>query len=265
MKINDQVVELELHEGAALVRLNRPAAHNAVDDAVMTRLEEILDVLDSDPAILAVALTATGHRTFCSGGDLGYFASIPSRDDGLAMSRRMRSILDRLWNGPRLVIAAVNGRALGGGCEMLTACHYRLAVPEASFAFVQAANGVTTGWGGGERLLRQLGRARALELLATAREVGADEALRLGLVDRVVPAAELVGEALEIAGRVGRRSPATIRSFLELARAVEERPPHEAREIELTAFGESWTSAAFRRVLDKHRQRRRSRGGGQPR
>lgn len=246
--MKDGIVELELREHTALVRLNRPEAHNAVDAATIDRLEEIQASLEADPDILSVILTAAGDRTFCSGGDLRYFASLTERQEVVEMSERMGGVLERFWTGPWFVIAAVNGRALGGGCEILTACHYRLAVPEATLSFVQAANGITTGWGGGARLLEQLGRGPALELLLSARSVDAVEAARIGLLDRLVPAPGLLPAARELAGAVGRNDPDAVRSFLGIGRAGASRS-----QLERRAFVDRWESPRFQGTLDKYR------------
>jgi enoyl-CoA hydratase/carnithine racemase len=237
----------------ATITLNRPAVHNAVDEAVMARLKSILDHLDTQPAIRALILTGAGDRTFCAGGDLKYFATLKTREAGLAMSRRMQAILARLYEGERVVIAAINGQALGGGCEILTACHLRVASDTATFAFRQAANGITTGWGGGVRLFSLIGRARALDLLLTSRIVEAPEALTLGLVDRIVAAGEALTEARTLAQQTCANPDHSVRAFLELARAVDQgdRPAAVRRETEL--FGEGWESEAFGRVLARFR------------
>jgi len=244
-----RVVELEREGPVALVRLNRPEAHNAIDERVMTRLEELLDELDRAREVIALVLTGAGNTSFCAGGDLKHFATLPERAQGLAMSRRMQALLERLEDGPRWTLAAINGRALGGGCELITACHYRLAAAHARFAFRQARNGVVTGWGGGRRLLGMLRPSVALELLVGAREVGAEESAGIGLVDRVVPAERLLDEARRLAGEVARCSPRAVRGFLELAAAERRARLAPLAELETERFGDTWTSPEFARTL----------------
>jgi len=251
-------VELELDPPVATLRLSRPARHNAIDGATMERLEEHLDTIEADDDVRVLIFTATGSRTFCAGGDLDYFSGLESREEGLAMSRRMQVLLDRLYRGPRPVIGAINGDAWGGGCELVTACHLRLAADNARFGFRQAAMGVVTGWGGGMRLFRLVGRAAALELLLTAEAVDATVARRLGLVDRVVPAAGLMDEAHELARRIAKNAPGSIRGFLELARAAQELPPAEARELETRLFGELWGEEHFQAKLAERRKERQN-------
>jgi enoyl-CoA hydratase/carnithine racemase len=236
-----------------VLTVNRPEVHNAVDLGVMARLEELLDGIEANPQIRALILTGAGDRTFCAGGDLRYFATLKTRADGLAMSERMQALLHRFQAGERVVIAAVNGQALGGGCEILTACHLRVAADTATFAFRQAANGITTGWGGGARLFALLGRARALDLLLTSRTVDVQEALQMGLVNRIVPRGQAVAEARRLAGEICAHPPAATHAFLELARVLDRGDGAAAVRRETELFGERWESPEFGRVLARFR------------
>jgi len=161
----------------------------------------------------------------------------------------MQAILARLYQGERVVIAAVNGQALGGGCEMLTACHLRIASLGARFSFRQAANGLTTGWGGGTRLFALVGRAHALDLLLTSRTIDAGEALAMGLIDRAVPADRLMDEARRLARAVSANPASSIRAFLDLARAIDRCDRGEAVRRETQLFGDCWIGKDFRRIL----------------
>lgn len=245
-----EIVTLELRHEAAILRLSRPRVHNAVDEATMARLEAILDELDAAGDARAIVLTGAGRESFCSGGDLRWFASLARRQDGVAMARRMRAILERLATASRPVLAAVNGQALGGGAEILTACDYRVASSAATFAFRQAANGIVTGWGGGPRLVRLVGRAQALRLLLTSERIDAREALRIGLVDEVVEPGRELDAALGLAGRIARNPPGAVRAFLELVRATDV-DETQAAERETELFGERWTSPEFRQLLER--------------
>lgn len=254
--MSSEAVEFELRDRVGILRLNRPAVHHAVDEAVMSGLETVLDDLERRPEIRSLILTAAGTETFCAGGDLGYFATLTSREAGLAMSRRMQTLLDRFDSRRFFTIAAVNGRALGGGCEILTACHFRIAAANASFSYRQAPNGVITGWGGGARLFRLVGRPQALRLLLTAERIDAAEALRIGLVDRVVPAAELLEEALKLAGSVAQQPADAVRAFLELASRFSD-GDREAVIREAESFADLWLGNDFRAVLSRFERRRR--------
>ncbi len=245
--------------GVGVITLNRPEVHNAIDAAAMAAFEEILDQVDLRPDLRVLLLTGAG-RSFCAGGDLKYFAGLGSREDGRAMSRRMGALLRRLADGPRPVIAAVGGDALGGGCEVLVACHLRIAAPGARFSFRQAAMGVITGWGGGVRVLRLLGRARALRLLLSAETIDAAEAQRIGLVDFVTgDGACLMDEALDLARRIASNAPESIAAFLDLARTYDAAGPAAAERREAELFEQGWVGEHFRRKVAEWT------GGGRPR
>src|SRR5687767_9181629 len=141
---SDDVVAFEATDATGIVRLNRPKAHNAINESVIDVLESVFDRVEADPQLRALIITGTKENSFCAGGDLHYFATLDTREKGIEMSRRMQKLLDRLWSGQKPVIVAINGQALGGGCEIITACHFRIAASTASFSYRQAANGLIT-------------------------------------------------------------------------------------------------------------------------
>lgn len=250
-------VSFEIRDGMGLIRLARPDVHNAIDEAAMGCLEAILDDVEA-AALRVLVLTGSGRRTFCAGGDLGYFRTLRSREEGLAMSRRMQALLGRLADGPRPVIAAVNGDVWGGGCEILTACHLRLAVAGARFSFRQAAMGVITGWGGGVRLFTQLPPRTALRLLLTAETLDSAAALRLGLIDQVVADhAALLPAACDLARRIAANAAGSVAAFLDLARTVARGDHRQAISRESELFADLWTAPHFRRRVEAWAARRR--------
>ena len=241
----------------AVVRLNRPAVHNAIDGATIERLEEVVERLDAaDPP--AVVLASSGPATFCAGGDLTYFTEIPDAATAEAMSRRMQAVLARLEDGRRPVIAAIDGDVLGGGCEIATACHLRIAATGVTFSFRPAALGIVTGWGGGRRLIRLLGRSAALRLLLLAEKIDAPEALRLGLVDRVVEPGSAEAEALRWAARIAGNARGSVRGFLALDRELRHEDDGDGGDVatlETRLFGELWEGETFQHVLAEWRGR----------
>ena len=253
------LVELELHGPIALLRLNRPAVHNVVSSATIQRLEERLATLDEPSEVVVLILTGAGEKTFCAGSDLDEITRLADASAALPWMRRMQKLLDRLSSGPQVVLAALNGSAYGGGCELLTACHLRLAPDTAHFSFRQAALGLMTGWGGGGRLFRQIGRSRALRLLLTADTVDARTALELGLIDRVLPREQVREEAFEMARRIAANNPASLRGFLRLADTTETRPGEDVIEVENELFRELFEGDFFRRRAAEWRARRNPR------
>ena len=251
--MSTDVVTFEDERAVGILRLNRPEVHNVVDDRVMTALAHVLDHVEDRPDLRCLILTGAGDVTFSAGGDLHYFDTLRTRDAGLGMSERMQALLNRLWQGPRPVIAAVNGQALGGGCELMTACHLRVAADHAVFSYRQAANGLTTGWGGGQRLFRLVGPSHALRLLLTAETIGASEALRIGLVNEVVPRMDLLAEARRLAHTIANNSAPAVDAFLRLARYPDD---SAFAHYETDCFGEAWDSDDFKHALENFRRRR---------
>lgn len=172
------------------------------------------------------------------------------------MSRRVQALLDRLWSGKKVVIAAINGQALGGGCEILTACHFRIASSTANFAYLQAANGLITGWGGGAWLFHLVGRSQALRLLLTSERIDAAEALRIGLIDSVAQPEQLHAAVFDLAQRISRHPPDVITAILELATLHYKGEVDRAVECETELFADRWTSDEFRRALADYQKNR---------
>lgn len=254
--MNLDVVTYEVSNAISIARLNRPDTRNAINERAIELLEAIADRIETDPAIRALIITGAGTRSFCAGGDLQYFATLDTREKGLEMSRRMQSLLDRFWSGSKPVIAAVNGTARGGGCELLTACHFRIAASNASFAYVQATKGVITGWGGGARLFHLVGRSHALRLLLTAEPIDAAEALRIGLIDQIEEPQDLQAAVLAFAEKISRHPPDVIAAMLELARLHYNCDIPKSIERETELFGDRWTSDEFRNALKDFQDKR---------
>jgi enoyl-CoA hydratase len=252
--MSTEVVRLALHHDVAIITLNRPRVHNVVDEAVMEALESALDRLDADRNVRVLVLTGAGEETFCAGGDLRWFATFRTRREVAAMSGRMVKILGRLSNGRRTVVAAVNGQAYGGGGEILTWCHVRIAAAHARFSFRHAVNGITAGWGGGLRLMEILGRDAALRLFLGAETIDAAEAHRLGFVHHVVPVDHLQTAAFECARGMAANSAFSLRGFMELARLSAGDDPAAARRREAALFVEGWMGGDFQRVLGRYRE-----------
>jgi enoyl-CoA hydratase/carnithine racemase len=232
----------EREGGAAIIRLNRPAARNAVNAEIMAALEEEVERLARDPDLRAVLLTGSGGEAFCAGGDLKWLQSFPSAEEGMAVNGRMGGILFRLAALPVPVIAVLNGYALGGGTEIALACDIRVMEEHAYLSFRQARIGVMTGWGGGARLLRLVGHGRALELLATSREVGAREALAMGLANAAAPRGGGLAEGLRLAAEIAKGAPLAIRAIKRFLAAAAELPLEEALEMEAALFRPLWVS-----------------------
>jgi enoyl-CoA hydratase len=229
------MVDLELDDGLAVLTIDRPHARNAISLDTMAELEKALDDLDSRADTRALVITGAGDRAFVSGGDLKELSAIRTVEEASAMAWRMRTICDRLAEFPAPVIAALNGHAFGGGAEVAVAADIRIAVDDAKIAFNQVALAIMPAWGGAERLATLVGRGTALLLAGSGTPVDATEALRIGLVDRVVPR-ESFGA-----------------SWRSLARSLASRPAAEIKRVIAGATAEE-AVASFTRlwVADEH-------------
>ncbi|WP_406444702.1 enoyl-CoA hydratase/isomerase family protein [Streptomyces sp. NBC_00631] len=185
------MIDLELDDGLAVLTIDRPHARNAISLATMDELEK---ALDAAAGARALVIRGAGDRAFVSGGDLKELAAIRTEDEAAAMAWRMRGLCDRIAGFPAPVVAALNGHALGGGAEVAVAADIRVAADDIRIGFNQVTLAIMPAWGGAERLAALVGRGRALLLAGTGAVLGAAEAERAGLVDRVVPRASFETE-----------------------------------------------------------------------
>jgi len=241
--------------GIAVLRVNRPAARNAL---TWSAQEGFAQAVAAARAAEARALIITGTGTaFVAGGDLKELAGHPEAAAGERLNRVMSAALDGLIALPLPVIAAVNGDAIGGGCEILTACDLRLAAPQARFAFRQVYNGLTTGWGGGGRLVELIGQSRAMELLLTGRTIDATEAQALGLVHRLVaPGEDVLAVAQTWAAeliRLPRRALAALKAPVHAAAHL---PPADTARLEAQLFINLWPSPDHLEAMAAFAQKR---------
>ncbi|MCI0394487.1 MAG: enoyl-CoA hydratase/isomerase family protein [Chloroflexi bacterium] len=190
--MTDTLIEYVVEDGLGVLRINRPEARNALNWAAQEAFAAAVEAAAHDPGLRVLIVTGAGDRAFASGGDLKELAGHPEPAAGERLNRVMSQALAGLTKLPVPVIAAVNGDAIGGGCEMMTACDLRLAAAHARFRFAQVQVGLTTGWGGTGRLVCLLGQSRAIELLLTGRAIDTQEAQAIGFIHRVAPAGEAV-------------------------------------------------------------------------
>jgi enoyl-CoA hydratase len=183
-----------------------------------------------------LVVTGAGEKAFVAGADIAELAALDALS-GRETSRRGQRIFRELELCPKPVIAAVNGFALGGGCELALACHMRIASDNAQFGLPEVGLGVIPGYGGTQRLARLVGRGRALEMVLTGRRVGAEEALRMGLVNRVVPLASLLDEARALAAAILANGPVAVRAALEAVQRGLDVPLEAGLELEANIFG----------------------------
>jgi enoyl-CoA hydratase/carnithine racemase len=230
-------LRIERRDGVAFVTVARAGRLNALDARTIAELDAAFEELGGDPEVRGVVLTGEGDKAFVAGADIKELSGLDA-DAGRALSRRGQKILDRIEGLGKPVVAAVNGFALGGGCELALACHVRIASESASLGTPEVKLGLMCGYGGTQRLPRLVGQGPALEMLLTGAPVDAREALRLGLVNRVVPKDDLLAEAEGLVRRMIANGPLALRATLEAVRGGRDRPLAEALETEARLFGD---------------------------
>ncbi len=194
-------------DGVAIITFNRPKVLNALNCATMTELSLAIDELGQDGGVRCIVLTGAGDRAFVAGADINELRGIGDATAGLAFAEWGQDILFKIENLSKPAIAAINGYALGGGCELAMACDIRMAADTAKLGQPEINLGIIPGYGGTQRLPRLVGKGRAKWLILTGDTISAQEALRIGLVDFVVPAAELMAAAKELAHKIARKAP----------------------------------------------------------
>lgn len=232
----DNLLLIDTADGVRTLRINRPDKLNALNAATLDALDAAFAEAASDDAVRVVVLTGAGPKAFVAGADIAEMNTltpVQGRDFSLRGTRMMRRI-ERL---PKPVIAMVNGFALGGGLELAMSCHLRIAADTAKVGQPEINLGLIPGFGGSQRLLRLCGRAATLELCLTGAPVNAERALQLGIVNRVVPAAELEAETLKLAAQLANAAPLALRGMLDCVNIGGECGIEEGLEYESAQFG----------------------------
>lgn len=229
-------VSLRNDGAVAVVTVDRPEALNALSTETLDELDGAFRQACAEEGTRAIVLTGAGEKAFVAGADIREMSALDA-PGAHRYARRGQAVLARIERSGKPVVAAVNGFALGGGCELALACHIRVASEKARFGQPEVKLGVMTGFGGSQRLTRIVGRGRALEILLTGELLDAAQAHRLGLVNRVVPHERVMGESLNIARTLASRAPIALRYTLQAVLDGEGAAPDEACALEAGLFG----------------------------
>ena len=230
------LLQIDTAHGVRTIRINRPDKLNALNAATLDALDAAFADADADAAVRAVVLTGAGPKAFVAGADIAEMnglTPVQGRDFSLRGTRMMR----RVEKLSKPVIAMVNGFALGGGLELAMCCHLRIAADTAKVGQPEINLGLIPGFGGSQRLLRLCGRAATLELCLTGAPVTAERALQLGIVNRIVPAAELEAETMKLAAQLASAAPLALRGMLDCVNIGGECGIEEGLEYESVQFG----------------------------
>ena len=231
-----QTILTTLDNGIFTITINRPDKLNAINKDVMNDLDKVIDEVESNKEIKAAIITGSGQKGFVAGADISEFVGL-SGAAGKALAKKGQDIFFRIENCSKPVVAAVNGFALGGGCELAMACHFRIAAENAKFGQPEVNLGLIPGYGGTQRLVHLIGKGRALELLMTGNMIDAQTALQYGLVNHVVPQEELLSKAKSIVEVIAGKAPLAIAHCITAANAAYS---GDGYTKELDAFGESF-------------------------
>ena len=221
------------------ITINRPDKMNALNQEVMNEINAVMDEVNNNTEIKSVIITGTGNKAFVAGADISEFSGL-SQQQGMALAKKGQDLFFKIENCSKPIIAAVNGFALGGGCELAMACHMRIASDNAKFGQPEVNLGLIPGYGGTQRLTMLIGKGKSIELLLTGNMIDGQTALQLGLVNHVVSQAELLNKAKEILTSINAKAPVAIAKCINAANHAY--TGMKGYEQELFGFSECFTT-----------------------
>ncbi|MFM7838963.1 MAG: enoyl-CoA hydratase/isomerase family protein [Chitinophagaceae bacterium] len=235
-----QTLLTHLEAGILTVTINRPEKLNALNQQVLSELNRVLDEIDRDTAIRSVILTGAGPKAFVAGADITEFTG-RTQQEGMDMARFGQSVFFRIERNTKPIVAAVNGFALGGGCELALSCHFRFASEAAKFGQPEVNLGLIPGFGGTQRLAQLIGKGKALELLLSAQMLDAHQARQWGLVNEVFPPEELLPQTRKVLEVINSKAPLAIAGCIRAVNALQEGNA-KGYETEVQEFGHCFST-----------------------
>jgi enoyl-CoA hydratase len=240
-----EFLQIETDNGIAVVTITREKALNALNQRTMLELRHFFgEAAYEIPGLKGIVITGAGEKAFVAGADITEFSGVDA-DQGADFSRRGQHIFFLIERFPKPVVAAVNGFALGGGCELAMACHLRVAGEKAKFGQPEVNLGIIPGYGGTQRLIQYIGKTKATELLMTAEIIGAADAHQLGLVNYVVPSGAEIEKSKELIEKIAAKAPVAIAKIIETVNAYFD-PEQDGFELEVREFGTCCSTEDFR-------------------
>jgi enoyl-CoA hydratase len=250
-------ITTDLSEGIFTITVNRPDKLNALNKDVISELGAAITEAYNNDDIKSVLITGSGEKAFVAGADISEFTALDAPGGEALAQRGRQNVFDKIEACPKPVVAAVNGFALGGGCELAMCCHFRTASDNAKFGQPEVNLGLIPGYGGTQRLTQLIGKGKAMELMMTADMIGAEEAKSLGLVNHVFPAAELVESTRRILGKIGTKAPFAVSQVIACVNDAT-RGAADGFDNEISRFGACFSTADMREGTSAFLEKRKA-------
>ena len=251
-----QTLLISLENGIYTITINRPDKLNALNKDVFTDLNNALDEIESNSEIKSVIITGAGPKAFVAGADISEFNSL-NKEQAKALAKRGQDIFARIENSSKPIVAAVNGFALGGGCELAMSCHFRVASENAKFGQPEVNLGLIPGYGGTQRLVQLIGKGKAMELLMSAHMIDAKEAKELGLVNYVTTADTLLEHTRKILDVINSKAPLAVAGCIKAANAVFDESI-DGYKLEIEEFGNTFDTEDMKEGVTAFLEKRKA-------
>jgi enoyl-CoA hydratase len=249
-----------LDNGIFTITINRPDKLNALNKDVFTDLNKALDEIETNAAIKSVIITGAGPKAFVAGADISEFSGL-NKEQAMSLAQRGQDTFARIENSRKPIVAAVNGFALGGGCELAMSCHFRLASENAKFGQPEVNLGLIPGYGGTQRLVQLIGKGKAMELLMSAHMIDANEAKQLGLVNYVTAAETLLDHTKKILDLINSKAPLAVAGCIRAANAAWDESKN-GYALEIAAFGDAFATEDMKEGVSAFLEKRKANFSG---
>lgn len=256
----NQILLTSLENGIFTITINRPDKLNALNKTVLDELDTVLDEVYNNKEIKSAIITGSGPKAFVAGADISEFNGL-NKEEAMTMAKKGQDIFFKIENSPKPIVAAVNGFALGGGCELAMACHFRIASENAKFGQPEVNLGLIPGYGGTQRLVQLIGKGRATELLISANMIDAATAFLYGLVNYVVKAEELLDKAKSILTLINSKAPLAVAGCIKAANAVFDETQN-GFETEIKEFGNCFVTDDMKEGVSAFLEKRKANFSG---
>jgi enoyl-CoA hydratase len=251
-----QTLLLLPENGILTIVINRADKLNALNKDVFNELNDVLDEIEKSPVIKSVIITGAGSKAFVAGADITEFNGM-SREEAMAMAKRGQDVFARIENSSKPIVAAVNGFALGGGCELAMSCHFRVAAENAKFGQPEVNLGLIPGYGGTQRLVHLIGKGKAMELLMSAHMIDANEAKALGLVNYVTTPETLLEHTRKILETINSKAPLAVAGCIKAANAVFDESK-DGYALEIEEFGNAFNTEDMKEGVSAFLEKRKA-------